>query len=62
MLSDYQRYRLYEMIPGGLIWLTLFFGVAFSFIAPLPMMYLIIVFDIYWVLRVVYFSLYLLVS
>lgn len=62
MLSDYQRYRLYEMIPGALIWLTLILGLTLSFFVPLPMMYIIIVFDIYWVLRVVYFSLYLVVS
>lgn len=62
MLSDYQRYRLYEMIPGILIWSTFILSIFFSFFTPLPMMYIIIVFDIYWVLRVVYFSFYLVVS
>ena len=62
MLSDYQRYRLYEMAPGLSIWGTLVLCIALSFWQPLWMMYFIIVFDVYWVLRVVYFSFYLFVS
>ncbi len=62
MLTNYQRYRLYEIMPGALIWATLIGSVALSYFAPLAMMYVVIVFDIYWVLRVVYFSLYVLVS
>ncbi len=62
MLSNYQRYRLYEMFPGLSIWLTLIIGVVLSFIKPLWMIYAIIVFDVYWVLRVLYFSFYVFVS
>jgi len=62
MLSDYHRYRLYEMAPGLSIWLTLILSVALSFIKPLWMIYFIIVFDVYWVLRVAYFSWYLILS
>ncbi len=50
------------MIPGVLIWGTLITSVVLSFLAPLVMMYVIIIFDIYWVLRVLYFSLYLVIS
>ncbi len=62
MISDYQRYRLYEILPGLSIWLTIIFGLVFSFLFPLFMMYVVIVFDIYWVLRVLYFSFYIVFS
>ncbi len=62
MLSPYQRYRLYEMLPGISIWGTLILAVVFSFLYPLAMIYFIIIFDIYWVLKVFNFSFYLIVS
>src|SRR3989338_8453897 len=62
MLSNYYRYRLYEILPGLSIWLTLIAGVVLSFTKPLWMIYFILVFDVYWVLRVIYFSFYLFLS
>ena len=62
MLSDYHRYRWYEILPGLSIWLTLITCVVLSFVRPVWMIYAIIVFDIYWVLRVSYFSFYLVLS
>ncbi len=62
MLSNYQRYRLYEMLPGIVIWSTIIASVVLSLLKPLWMIYLIIIFDVYWVLRVVYFALYLVLS
>ncbi len=62
MISDYARYRIYEILPGLSIWLTLILGVFLSFFKPLWMIYFILVFDVYWVLRVVYFSIYLILS
>jgi len=62
MLSNYQRYRLYEILPGLSIWLTLIIGAVLSFAKPLWMIYAIIVFDVYWVLRVLYFSFYIVIS
>lgn len=62
MLSDYHRYRFYEIIPGFIIWFTIVASLALSVFKPLWMIYGIIVFDIYWVLRVIYFSFYLFVS
>lgn len=62
MISDYQRYRFYEILPGLSIWLTLILGILFSFIFPLGVIYAIIIFDVYWVLRVIYFSFYLILS
>ncbi|MCF6276744.1 MAG: hypothetical protein L3J07_02750 [Candidatus Magasanikbacteria bacterium] len=62
MLSDYQRYRMYEILPGLSIWLTLILGVTLSFTKPLWMVYFIILFDIYWVLKVAHFVFYLTVA
>lgn len=62
MLSDYQRYRLYEMLPGLSVWVTLLLGLIFAFAKPLWMIYFIIIFDVYWVLRVTYFSFYLIIA
>lgn len=62
ILSDYHKYRLFEILPGLSIWLTLFAAVILSVFKPLWMIYFIIVFDLYWVMRVVYFSFYLILS
>lgn len=62
MFSPYTKYRLYEIIPGALIWIALVAGVILTFVKPLWMIYFIIVFDIYWVFRVVYFTIYLTIS
>ncbi len=61
-LTSYQKYRLYEILPGLLVWTVLgafFFG---SFFAPVAVIYAVILFDLYWVFRVVYFLCYLLLS
>lgn len=62
ILTDYERYRLYEIFPGLLIWTTLIVGTIASFWVPLFMMYAVIIFDVYWVLRVIYFSIYTCIS
>ena len=61
-MSDYTRYRIYEILPGLSIWLTLIGTIVLSFVRPLWMIYFVIVFDLYWVLRVLNFSFYLMVS
>lgn len=50
------------MLPGISIWGTLLGSLGLSIIKPLWMIYAILVFDIYWVLRVIYFSVYLILS
>src|SRR3989339_1243669 len=62
MISDHFKYRLYEILPGFSIWLTLILTISLSFLKPLWMIYFIIVFDVYWVLRVLYFAFYTVVS
>ena len=62
MLSDYHRYRLYEILPGLSIWLTFSAGIILSFVRPIWVIYFIIIFDLYWVLRVFNFAFYLTVA
>lgn len=62
MLTDYTRYRIYEILPGLSVWITLISSIVLAFTQPLWMIYFIIVFDVYWVLKVLNFSFYLLVS
>jgi hypothetical protein len=62
MITPYHKYRLYEILPGLSIWLTLIVGFILSFVRPLWMIYVIIIFDVYWVLRVAYFSFYTVLS
>lgn len=61
-MSDYLRYRLLEMIPGALVWLTFILAVALSFWKPLWLIYFILAFSLYWLLRVLYFVFYLIIS
>lgn len=55
-------YRFYEFIPGTITWVTLLGAVILSYLEPLAAMYLIIIFDLYWLIRVLYFVFYLTVS
>jgi len=62
VLSDNQKYRMYEILPGLSIWLTLILSIVLAFVKPIWMIYFIILFDIYWVLKVLNFSFYLVLS
>lgn len=54
--------RFYEIIPGALVWTTFILGVVLSFIQPLWIIYFIIMFDLFWLLRLIYFIIFLLMS
>ena len=56
------KYRILEIIPGALVWLTLILSAALSFLAPLALIYFIILYDLYWLFKVVYFVINLTVS
>ncbi len=62
MLSAYTKYRILEMLPGLSVWVTLVGGVVLSFVNPLLMIYFIILFDVYWVLRVINYAFYLTIA
>lgn len=57
-----RRYRMVEMIPGGLVWSTLILAVVLSLFAPLVAIYCVILFDLFWLYRVCYFAFFLMLS
>jgi len=62
LFSEHTRRRFYEITPGLLVWLTIIFSIVFSFIRPLWVVYLIIIYDLYWLFRVSYFLPFLVIS
>ncbi|MDP2656153.1 MAG: glycosyltransferase family 2 protein [bacterium] len=60
MNSRTRTYRLLEMVPGFLLWGTFIGALVFSFFQPLWVIYFIILFDLLWLYRVVYFLIFLL--
>lgn len=52
--------RFYEILPGALVWITLIGSIFFSYAAPLAVIYFIIIFDVYWLIRIAYFIPFLL--
>jgi len=57
--KDYFIYRLLEILPGALVWLTLFGMVFSSIFFPVATAYFIIVFSAYWIFRAFHFSIHL---
>ncbi len=62
MISNYRRYRIYEILPGLSVWVTLLGALVLSVLKPLWMIYFVIVFDVYWVLKALNYSFYLTLS
>jgi len=62
MLSDKTKFRILAAIPGTLVWFTIVASIVFSFIRPLWVIYFVIVFDLYWLFRVMYYMPFLLIS
>lgn len=58
-LSDRRKYRLLEMIPGLLMWTTFVLMFVVSFVKPVWAMVFIILFDTYWLIRIIYWLIYL---
>ena len=57
--GDRKLYRFLEILPGLSAWLTLILIIILSFLTPFYMALFIIAFDIYWLIKTVYFSLHL---
>ncbi len=60
--KNYYKYRILELIPGSLVWFTFIIAITLSFIWPIGGIYFIIAFDVYWILRIFYLMIYLLIS
>lgn len=57
-----KEHRPYEMIPGALVWFTFLCAIVVSVVRPLWAIYGIILFDLYWLFRVLYFVIFVLYS
>ncbi len=62
MRTQYGEHRFLEVVPGALVWATFVLAIVLSFVAPIPVIIFIIVFDLYWLFRVIYFVTYLIAS
>lgn len=58
----YVQYRLLEIMPGFLVWSTFGILALVSFLQPIAAIYAIILFDLYWLLRISYLMIYVLAS
>ncbi len=54
--------RVYEIIPGALVWFTVVASLVLSYVRPLWVVYFVIVYDLYWLFRVAYYLPFLLSS
>ncbi len=54
-----QLNRILEILPGFSVWFTFFIGILLSFLQPLWVVVFIIMFDLYWLFRVLYFVIFL---
>ncbi len=61
-LTNKQKYRLFEMIPGSLVIFVFVLLTALSFFKPLWVIYFIILYAFLWLVRVAYFVIYLFIS
>lgn len=63
-MSDYHygKMRFWEMFPGLLVWGTFAFAIGLSFFEPLWVIVAIIVFDLLWLFRVIYFNIFVIVA
>lgn len=52
------RYRLLEIIPGLLVWMTIVLMFVLPFIDPIWMIAFVVVFDLFWLMRILYILVY----
>jgi hypothetical protein len=61
-LSEEKQKRILEIIPGALVWGTFLVVLILSFVNPLGAIYFVLIFDLYWVLRIYYMFIHMVVS
>lgn len=57
---QYGKHRIWEIIPGAIVWTTFALAFISSFFAPVIAIAFIVVFDLYWMYRVLYFIFFVL--
>lgn len=60
--TAWRQYRWLEMIPGAAVWMTFIAAIITCFVAPLWAIGFILVFDLYWLIRVTYILVYLILA
>ncbi len=60
--KDYYYYRFFEILPGFLTWSTILGVIIISILWPIAAIYIVIAFDVYWILRVTYLLIFMLAS
>lgn len=58
----YGQMRFWEMLPGLCVWGALSLSILLSFVVPLWVIIFIIVFDLLWLYRVVYFNVFVFIA
>lgn len=58
----YGQSRFWEMFPGLLVWGTFIITLTLSFVQPLWVIVFILVFDLLWLYRVIYFNMFVVLS
>lgn len=61
-MYKYGSLRFWEMFPGLLVWGTFSLALVLSFVKPLWVIIFIIVFDLLWLFRVLYFNIFVILS
>jgi len=61
-LKDRILQRMFEILPGAVTWTTLTFSIVASFVWPVAAALFIIAFDLYWLIKAVYMSTYLITA
>ncbi|MBI5793470.1 glycosyltransferase family 2 protein [Candidatus Uhrbacteria bacterium] len=59
---QYGNLRFWEMFPGLLVWGTFSMALLLSFVQPLWVIVFILIFDLLWLYRVLYFNIFVLIS
>lgn len=62
MSYRYGQLRFWEMFPGLLVWGTFLLAIIGSFIQPIWVIVFIIMFDVLWLFRVLYFNIFILIA
>ncbi len=60
--KDRVFFKLFEIVPAFLSWSTLLLAFLLSWLAPVSVAFFIIVFDLFWLIRIIYLSFHQIVS